>query len=54
MKVKELIKLLCDMNMEADVVVEIPKGYTDSKYAFCEHLYSVSMDSEEKCLIEGR
>lgn len=52
MKVKELIQQLCNMNLEADVVLAI-YDYPDFKYASSENITDVRMISEEKCLIEG-
>lgn len=53
MKVKELIQQLCNMNLEADVVLEVYNNYPEFKYVSSENITDVRMISEEKCMIEG-
>lgn len=53
MKVKDLIQQLCNMDMEADVVLEVYNHYSDYKFASSEDITDVRMISNEKCLIEG-
>lgn len=53
MKVKELIQQLCNMDLEADVVLEVYNRCPDFTYASSEDITDVRMISEEKCLIEG-
>lgn len=53
MKVKELIQQLCNMNLEADVVLEVYNHFLDFDYASSENITDIKMISEEKCLIEG-
>lgn len=53
MKVKELIQQLCNMDMEADVVLEVYNHYPDNSYASSKKIIYVKMISEKECLIEG-
>lgn len=53
MKVKELIQQLCNMDLEADIVLEVYNHCPDCSYASSEDIIYVKMISETECLIEG-